>query len=83
MKGETMTRMIYRGFEHEGATERLANLRHALIYRGFPHEGLASLQSGDQTAVRLIYRGFWHGAPDLAAIPASFPSDEGCCVTHA
>ncbi len=63
-----MTRLIYRGFEHDGFRAPVVRQRHDLIYRGVRHDGLASLSAVDRAGVILIYRGVRHGAPERAAM---------------
>ncbi|MDP2079642.1 MAG: hypothetical protein U0934_11665 [Pseudotabrizicola sp.] len=67
-----MTRLIYRGFEHDGIDLRAVSSPQDLIYRGVLHSGLSE-QSGHRPAsVQLLYRGYLHnGTGNGAILPAA------------
>lgn len=71
-----MTKMIYRGFEHDSINVKLSKRQHDMIYRGVRHDGLAAPQTTVRTDVPLIYRGFWHGASDVAVTAETAPCEE-------
>ena len=52
-----MTQLIYRGVEHDGATEFQARAPMPLMYRGQAHDGIAPAAPASRKALHMVYRG--------------------------